>query len=484
MSVQMPDINLLLLLPEIILSVAAMGLLLIGAWQEERQDSELLPNLSLAAVVVAAIATLSGLADPRATTLDGQFVHDPFSTFMKLFMYVATTFPILMSVDYLKRYRMHRGEYYVLMLCALLGGMIMASAGSFLVLYLGLELMSLSIYVLAAFRRDDTASNEAGLKYFVLGSMASGLLLYGISLVYGATGTFSFATLQNLVGSDGFHGGMLMHMGVLFVVAGLAFKIAAAPFHMWAPDVYEGAPTSVTAFMAALPKVAAFAAVSRVLLEAFGPLQAFWGPAVQLLAVASMAVGALAAIAQTNFKRMLAYSSIGHVGYILIGFAAGNELGSQAVLLYLAIYIFMNLGTFAMILIFSREGVGEEIGDYKGLAHKRPLLAFVMALLMFSMAGVPPLAGFIGKLYIFMAAVKANMIGLAIVGVLFSAIGAFYYLRIVKIMYFDQAESSFQVAAPLPSQLVIAVSTAAILIWGVFPGSLLSWALASVQSLH
>ncbi|MBF0623333.1 MAG: NADH-quinone oxidoreductase subunit NuoN [Magnetococcales bacterium] len=482
MPVPMPDINLIALLPEILILLVAMGVLLLTAWSRETTQ----PLLGL--VAMAGVALAGGIlliqTGMTTTTFGGLFVLDPFASAMKLLMLVATLLPLLMSWDYLARHRLDIGEYFVLTLFALLGGMLMASSGDFITLYLGLELMSLSIYVLAAFNRDDPKSNEAGLKYFVLGSMASGLLLYGISLIYGGAGGTGFAAVAQAMGEGGGHApGIGLRLGVVLVLAGMAFKIAAAPFHMWAPDVYQGAPTSVTAFMAAMPKIAGFAAIYRVLLEPFGPMQSQWGPILQFLAVASLAVGALAAIAQTNIKRMLAYSSIGHVGYALIGLASGTELGFRSVLIYLAIYIFMNLGTFALILVVNNAGVGDEINDYRGLAKKRPLLAFLMAIFMFAMAGIPPLAGFIGKFYVFMAAVKAGMIGLAVTGVLFSAVGAYYYLRVVQRMYFEEAETAFRMEVGLLSRLVIAVSTLAVLYWGLLPGGLIDWAEASIRPL-
>ena len=325
-------------------------------------------------------------------------------------------------------------------------------------------------------------SNEAGLKYFVLGSLASGILLYGISLVYGATGTTQISDVA--IALKGMHGHIspVAILGSIFIVVGISFKVAAVPFHMWAPDVYEGAPTSVAAFIAVMPKIAAFAAFFRVLVEGFASLQDHWGPILQVLAIGSVAVGALGAIAQTNIKRMLAYSSIGHVGFLLIGLTAGSALGHQSVLLYLAIYIFMSLGGFCLVLVLNKGGIGDEIKDYAGLAKKRPLLAFLMAMFMFSMAGIPPLAGFIAKLYVLMALVKAGMITLAAVSILFAAIGAFYYLRVVKIIYFDESEGSFAVPVNLSHQTVLAISAFVVLVAGVFPGRLLDWTQATIQA--
>ncbi|MEO5333960.1 MAG: NADH-quinone oxidoreductase subunit NuoN [Magnetococcus sp. YQC-5] len=479
MSVHMLDINLITLLPEILIALLGLVLLLMSAWGDANRGTRI-SMMAIAGVVLAALLSSKGT---DATSFNGFFLNDAFARAMKILLYVATGSVLYMSLDFMKSHKLDGGEYQVLTLMALLGGMLMSSAGDFLILYLGLELMSLSIYVLAAMRRDDIRSNEAGLKYFVLGSMASGFLLYGISLIYGTTGTTLFTGIATALG--GAHGQInpATVVGVVLVLAGMSFKVAAAPFHMWAPDVYEGAPTSVTAFMAVLPKVAAFAAFFRVLLTAFPQLHTQWVPLLQLLAMASLAVGAFAAIGQTNIKRMLAYSSIGHVGFILLGLSAHNALGYQSVVFYLAIYILTSVGTFAIILLLNREGIGDETSDYKGLAHKRPLLGFLMSMFMFSMAGIPPLAGFMGKLYVFMAAIESGMMGLAILGVLFSAVGAFYYLRIVKFMYFDQPkEGAFTMTLSSPIRAVLAVTSVIILVWGVLPGSLLNWTAASVKT--
>ncbi|MBF0127121.1 MAG: NADH-quinone oxidoreductase subunit NuoN [Magnetococcales bacterium] len=480
MPVQMPVVNLVTILPEILIAVLGLVLLLMSAWGDENRGGRL-GMLSIIGVLVAALIT-AGAGD--GTSFGGYFINDAFARSMKILLYLATGLVLFISLEYMKRHKIDGGEYQVLTLMAMLGGMLMASAGDFIILYLGLELMSLSIYVLAAMKRDELRSTEAGLKYFVLGSMASGFLLYGISLIYGATGTTLYSGVAAALDPAlGHNAAPVLVLGVVLVMAGLSFKIAAAPFHMWAPDVYEGAPTSVTAFMAVVPKVAAFAGILRLLLIAFPALHDQWIPLLQLLAVFSMGVGAFAAIAQTNIKRMLAYSSIGHVGFILLGLSAHNTVGYQSVLIYLAIYIFTSVGAFALLLLLSREGIGDETADFKGLAHKRPLLAFLMALFMFSMAGVPPLAGFMGKLYVFIATIQAGLIGLSILGVLFSAIGAFYYLRIVKFMYFDQpGEGAFAMEMGLSMRAILTVTGVVLLVWGIFPESLLRWTAAGVKA--
>ncbi|MBF0161344.1 MAG: NADH-quinone oxidoreductase subunit NuoN [Magnetococcales bacterium] len=481
MASPLPDIKLVLLLPEIGLSLLAMTLLLMSAWlgKESRGRIATWAIAGIALVAFAMVSLSSGV--PPSTTLGGHFIDDQLARFMKLLLLVATAFPLLMAGDFLRQHALESGEYFVLSLFSLLGAMTMVSAGSFLVLYLGLELMSLPIYVLAAYQRDQLRSSEAGLKYFVLGSLASGILLYGISLVYGATGTTVIHDVATILKAAD-HVSPVAVMGAAFVVIGISFKVAAAPFHMWAPDVYEGAPTPVTAFIAIMPKIAAFSAFFRVLFEGFATLQGHWGPMLQVMAVISLAVGSLGAIAQSNIKRLLAYSSIGHVGFLLIGLITDNALGRQGVLFYLAIYIFMSLGAFCLVLVLNKGGVGDEIQNYAGLAKERPLLAFLMAVFMFSMAGIPPLGGFIAKLYVLMAAVHAGMITLAVIAVLFSAIGAFYYLRIVKIIYFDPTCEPFAVKVGLSHQLVLLISALVVLGTGLFPGRLLAWTQATVQS--
>nr|CRH07493.1 NADH-quinone oxidoreductase chain N (NADH dehydrogenase I, chain N) (NDH-1, chain N) [Candidatus Magnetococcus massalia] len=476
----MPDINLALMLPEITIALVAMGLLLASAWWEGTAGVRRIRVIAAAGLILAMLMTMLSVGSEDTTTFGGMFVNDSFASYMKVMLYFATLLPLVISWEYLEKSSVGNGEYFVLSLFAALGGMLMISSGDFIVLYLGIELMSLSVYVLAAYKRDNPASNEAGLKYFILGSMASGILLYGISLIYGVTGGTSFANVNEYLTHAG-HLPTAMGVGVVMVLAGLAFKIAAAPFHMWAPDVYEGAPTSVTAFMAAMPKIAAFGALFRVLGDALGPMQDLWSPVLQLLAVLSMGVGAFAALGQVNIKRLLAYSSIGHVGFALIGLATGTEMGFQAVVVYLTIYVFMTVGTFALILAVNKEGIGDQIDDYKGLAQKRPGLAFLMAVFMFSMAGIPPLAGFIGKLQIFMAAVSSEMYTVAIIGVLLSAISAYYYLRIIKTMFFDDAEREFDMEMSMITRSVLGLSSILILAWGIMPGSLLAWASGSIQ---
>jgi NADH-quinone oxidoreductase subunit N len=360
----------------------------------------------------------------------------------------------------------------------------MVSANHLISLYVGLELQSLALYVIAAFRRDYAKSSEAGLKYFVLGALSSGMLLYGASLVYGFAGTTSFDRLAALLGDHQTHAPVGLIVGLVFVAAGVAFKISAVPFHMWTPDVYEGAPTPVTAFFAVAPKVAAIALFVRVLIEPFGALTDQWRQIIYFTSMASMVLGSFAAIGQTNIKRLMAYSSIGHIGYALVGLAAGTELGVRSVILYMAIYIFMNIGTFAVILCMRQGGrMVEEISDLAGLSRTHPMLAFAMLIFMFSMAGIPPAAGFFGKLFVFQAAIEAHLYTLAVVGVLASVVGAFYYLRIIKLMYFDEPIEAFDHGISGGMTVVLAGTGLFTLLFFFFPAPLLNGAAAAAASL-
>ena len=428
--------------PEILLACAAMAYMMIGVFVREERAMGIVHYLSLAALIVVGIAVLS-MRGQELVAFNGQFVSDDFTVFMKILILPGTFLSLIMSQSYLKREDMKRFEYPVLMLFATVGMMMMVSANDLIALYLGLELQSLSLYVLAAFKRDTTRSSEAGLKYFVLGALSSGMLLYGCSMIYGFAGTTSFDGLVQVLGGDQTASVGLI-VGIVFLIAGLAFKISAVPFHMWTPDVYEGAPTPITAFFAVAPKIAAISLFVRVMMDPFGGLVEEWRQIIIFVSVLSMILGAFSAIAQTNIKRLMAYSSIGHMGYALVGLASGSEAGIQGVILYMTIYLAMNIGTFACILAMRRKGeMVEEISDLAGLSKSNPMLAAALLVFMFSMAGIPPLAGFFGKLYIFLAAIEAQLYVLAIIGVVASVVGAFYYLRIVKIMYFDEAVEPF-----------------------------------------
>ncbi len=469
-------------LPEIFVVLASIALLLLGVF---RGEGGLRSTTSLSVLVLlGAIVLVVALGGDSRTTFGGMFVVDSFTAFAKVMVLVATLFAAVMSVGYLEHEKLGRFEYPVLMLFASVGMMMMVSANDFLSLYLGLELQSLSLYVLAAYNRDSARATESGLKYFVLGSLASGLLLYGISLVYGFSGTTSFESLAKLFGEDHAHPHLGFIAGLVFILAGLCFKISAVPFHMWAPDVYEGAPTPVTSFFAVAPKIAALALLIRVVAGPFAELSDQWRQVMIFVSILSMFIGSFAAITQTNIKRLMAYSSIGHVGFMLVGLSAGSADGVQGMLVYLAIYLFMNAGTFAVILSMRQKGrMVEGINDLAGLSKTHPMIALAMAALMFSMAGIPPLAGFWGKFYVFKAAVDAGLYTLAIIGMLTSVVSAFYYLRIIKIMYFDDAAEGFDRPIGRAVGLVMAISTLVVLVFTFVPTPLVAGAKQAAQVL-
>jgi len=437
------ELNLIPVYPELFLAVAAMALLLFGVFRGDKYYDQV-ANLSVLALVVAAVVMLTQVGGERDIAFGGMYVTDAFAIFTKVLVYVGSAVAILISGTYMKDHKIARFEYPVLILLATLGMLIMISANDLMALYVGLELQSLSLYVLAAMNRDRVRSTEAGLKYFVLGALSSGMLLYGISLIYGFAGTTNFDLLAQTL-KDGHAPELGVIIGLVFLLAGLAFKISAVPFHMWTPDVYEGSPTPVTAFFASAPKVAALALIVRATVGAFPGLVAEWQQILIFMSVASMLVGAFIALVQTNIKRLMAYSSIGHVGYALVGLAAGTHAGIEALLIYLAIYLTMTLGTFAGILTLRRsEGYVENITDLAGLSRTNLPMAIAIATFMFSLAGIPLLAGFWGKWYVFLAAVNAGLWPLALIGLVTSVISAYYYLRIVKIMFFDEPAAGFE----------------------------------------
>ncbi len=484
----MPMFDLAPATTEIFLTAAALALLMVGAFRGREHEADRL--MTLAAVVVLMVGLvflLSFTGQGRTATFGGQFVTDRFAVYFKVLVLVGAAVCLSMSSEFLQQEGIERFEFPVLALFSTVGMLMMISANSLIALYLSLELQSLPLYVMTAFHRDQTRSTEAGLKYFVLGALASGLLLYGCSLVYGFTGTLSFERLADLLrpGPDGqMTIGIGALIGLVFIAAGLAFKIAAVPFHMWTPDVYEGAPTPVTAFLAAAPKVAAMGLTLRVFYEPFGHWAAQWQQIVVFISIASMLLGAFAAIGQTNIKRLLAYSGIGHMGFALVGLAAGTSQGAYSVLVYMAIYLVMIVGTFGCVLVMRRHGAAvEAIDDLAGLGSRQPLLAAALAVFMFSLAGIPPLAGFFGKLYVFLAAIQAGLVPLAVIGVLASVVGAYYYLRIVKVMYFDEAREAFD--QPIGREFAIVVGVAAVLnvVFCVDPSPLLSQAQAAAAAL-
>jgi NADH-quinone oxidoreductase subunit N len=471
------------LFPELIVALGAMALLLIGVFRPERDtDAEVIGWLAIAVLIAAGWLVLSQPAGSH-TLFDGAFVVDGFARFMKVLTLVASAAALILSFDDLRRTRSLKFEYPVLVLLATAGMLMMISANDLISLYVGLELQSLSLYVLAAIRRDDVRSSEAGLKYFVLGALSSGMLLYGASLIYGFTGSTSFAAIAKAAAAPGAGQSLGLIVGLVFLMVGLAFKISAVPFHMWTPDVYEGAPTPVAAFFSAAPKVAAMALLMRVTLEGFAGIKAQWQQIVTVLAIASMVLGAFAAIGQSNIKRLLAYSSIGNIGYALIGLAAGTQEGAQGVVIYLVIYVAMTLGAFACVLAMRRgQTATEEIDELSGLAQNNLPLATLLAILFFSLAGIPPLAGFFAKFYVFLAAVREGLWPLAIIGVLASVVGAYYYVRIVKIMFFDQPRERFASVQP-KAGLVMAVAGLSVLLYVVYPAPLVEAAGAAVKSL-
>lgn len=464
-------------LPELVLAVSAIVLILIGAFRGEG-SANLVTGLAIAVLAAVGVLVLLQPATELAA-FNGSLVIDAFGRFMKLLAVIGALVSLIMSVDWQAREKQAKFEYAVLVVIATLGMFMLVSAGDLIALYLGLELMSLSLYVVAAINRDSVRSTEAGLKYFVLGALSSGMLLYGASLIYGFTGSVNFLAIAAVAKEPSI--GLIF--GLVFLVAGLCFKVSAVPFHMWTPDVYEGAPTPVTAFFASAPKVAAMAIFVRVLIEAFPHISHQWQQIVAFVSLASMVLGAFAAIGQRNIKRLLAYSSIGHMGFALVGLAAGTPEGVRGVLVYMAIYVVMTLGTFACVLTMRRKGQAvETVEDLAGLARRNPLMALMLGALMFSLAGIPPLAGFLAKYYVFVAAIQAGLYGLAVVGVLASVVGAYYYLRIVKIMYFDEPVDAFD---PMPTELkaVLAVSGLFTIFYFVYPAPLIEAASAAARSL-
>ncbi|MGG7644052.1 NADH-quinone oxidoreductase subunit NuoN [Rhodovulum sp. YNF3179] len=450
-------------LPELVLAIYAMAALMYGVYTGKDREAPLL--IWLTAAVMVGLGFWIGLAPAGTeTAFGGSFIDDGFARFAKVTMLIAAAIVLLMSQDFMARHGFLRFEYPVLVALATLGMMMMVSANDLMALYVGLELQSLALYVVASMRRDSARSTEAGLKYFVLGALSSGLLLYGASLTYGFAGTTLFSGIVEAA-SGGMSLGLLF--GLVFIVTGLAFKVSAVPFHMWTPDVYEGAPTPVTAFFATAPKVAAAVLFARVAHSAFGSAVDDWSQIVALLSVLSMFLGSVAAIGQTDIKRLMAYSSIAHMGFALMGLAAGTVGGVQALLIYLAIYVTMNIGTFAFILSMKRDGEPvTEIASLSLYSRAEPLKALAMLVLLFSLAGIPPLVGFFGKFYVLKAAVEADMAWLAIAGVIATVIGAFYYLRIVYLMYFGEPREALDSSMPAV-QWVALMASAAIMVVGV-----------------
>lgn len=466
--------DLMPLMSELFVLTMACIILVVEAFvgRQRRQLSYVLAQLSL---LMAALISWSMLDNPVSVVLGGTFVHDPMAALLKISIFLITFGAFMYARSYHSTQGSLRGEYYVLGLFAVLGMQVMVSAHSLLTLYLGLELLSLSLYAMVAFDRDSSPACEAAMKYFVLGALASGMLLYGMSMLYGATSSLDIKEIAAVLAGQQGGDNIILVFGLCFIVAGLAFKFGAVPFHMWVPDVYHGAPTAVTLFIGSAPKIAAFAMAMRLLVESMGSLSVDWQAMLLILVVLSLAIGNVIAIAQTNMKRMLAYSTISHVGFLLLGLLAGTAEGYSASMFYAITYALMAIGGFAMIILISRAGFeADSLDDFKGLNDRSPWFAFIMLILMFSMAGVPPTVGFYAKLSVLQAVVHVDMVWLALVAVFFSIIGAFYYIRVVKLMYFDQPTSGEPLAVNKDMQIAVSLNGLLVLGLGLFPGGLLA----------
>ena len=461
--------NLNLILPEIFISLSIMFLLILGVFIKD--GSKLIFNISLLVLLITAIITINEtFSINRMTLFNDSVVIDYMSSFMKIITLLGAFLVLIISSSYLKIFKIFKIEYPILILSSVLGMMVMISSNDLMVFYMGLELQSLALYVLATFNRDQLKSSEAGLKYFVLSALSSGLLLYGCSLIYGFSGSTNFDTIANQLNSNEY----VLTFGIVFILVGLAFKISAVPFHMWAPDVYEGSPTSVTLFFTMVPKIAALTVFIRFLYVPFLNLIDQWQMIIVFLSIASMLFGAIAAIGQTNIKRLIAYSSIGHIGYTLAGLATGSNEGIQSSIIYISIYIIMNLALFSCLLMLKRNNqYYEEIGDLSGLSKNHPLLSLSLLIILFSLAGIPPLAGFFAKFYIFKAVLEQSMYFLAIVGLLSTVVAAFYYLRIIKIIYFDAEKEKYDQDHNMWLKFSLAFSTILILFYFIFPSQLI-----------
>ncbi len=502
----MTELHLLPVIPEMILAVLAMVMLLAGVSMKHvpiRGFSYICALLLLAVLIqfwapsfsnsapqeamqqaIDAEGKIFGLSENPLFAFGDMFVVDSFARFFKILVLIAASASLVLSAGYLERNNMARFEFPVLTMLSVLGMMLMISANDLMALYVGLELQSLPLYVLAAFQRNDVRASEAGVKYFILGALSSGMLLYGASMVYGFVGSTNFNDIYTTLHTFEMSGNIGLIVGLVFMLAGLAFKISAVPFHMWTPDVYQGAPTAVTAFFAIVPKIAALALLSRLLMGAFGEIASVWQQVMIMMAGASMIIGSVGALVQNNIKRLLAYSSIGHMGYAMIGLAIGSFDGIEAMLVYLGIYAAMSIGVFAIILSMHRkDAMFDQVDDLAGMAKNHPLLALLMTILMFSMAGIPPLAGFFGKLFIFKAAIGAELYTLAIIGVLSSVVAAYYYLRVIKVMYFDDAGEKFDPIRAMGHRIVLGASVLFVLGFILYPSGLVQEAGIATNSL-
>jgi NADH-quinone oxidoreductase subunit N len=469
-------IDLFTLLPELVVLITACTVLIVDLYlPAERKDTNQLISFAGLLIALASVGVVGLGFGPTSTLAFGDaFVRDPMSDLLKGAVLVVTLLAFAYSARYMREREMWVGEFHVLVLLALLGILIMISANGFLTLYLGLELLALCLYALVAFNRDSATGAEAAMKYFVLGALGSGMLLYGISMIYGATGALGFGDVAAAIGEDG-TGNRILVFGLVFVMIGIAFKFGAVPFHMWIPDVYQGAPAPVALFLSSAPKVAAFAMAARILVDAFSGLSGDWADILIILSVLSMGLGNVVAIAQSNIKRMLGYSTISHVGFIFLGLLAGSQAGYAAAMFYAVVYALMAAGAFGVLVMLSHKGFeAENLDDLKGLGERDPWLAAMMTLVMFSMAGVPPLVGFMAKLLVLQAVIDIGLVWLALVAVAFSIVGAFYYLRVVKMIYFDQPEVDGPVDGSRDARIAVSVNGLSMLLLGLFPATLLS----------
>lgn len=477
MSFEIP--NVMPALPEIFILSMACIILVVDLFLSKTSRGATY-MLSQASLVIAVLITVATFVGQPILTFSDTFIRDGIGDVLKIAVYIATFMAFLYAKDYLKDRDLFKGEFYVLGLFAVLGMMILISAHNFLTIYLGLELLSLSLYALVAMHRDSAQASEAAMKYFVLGAIASGMLLYGMSMIYGITGSLDLAVISEQ--AAGVNDKLVLTFGIVFLLIGVAFKLGAVPFHMWVPDVYHGAPTAVTLFIGSAPKLAAFAMLMRLLIDGLGSVMAQWQDILILLILMSLAVGNIVAIAQANIKRMLAYSTISHIGFLMLGVMTGTQAGVSASMFYTITYTLMSLGSFGMIILLSRKGFeAEKLEDFKGLNERSPWYAFLMMILMFSMAGVPPFLGFWAKMSVLREVVAVDMIWLAAASVVFSIIGAFYYLRVIKIMYFDKAEAKDPILCSKDMSIMISLNAILVLMIGLFPDELLSLCLKVVN---
>ena len=473
--------NLANAVPEIFILSMACFILIVDLFVSDK-NRVITYLLSLLALVVAAILTIGLNSQEQVFAFNGSFVTDRMSDVLKVFVFMITAVVFIYARGYLQDRDLFKGEFYTLGLFGVLGMMILISAHNFLTIYLGLELLSLSMYAMVALQRDSSQASEAAMKYFVLGALASGLLLYGMSLLYGVTGTLDIQQLAFNLSQRSYEQNIVLILGLVLVIVGLGFKLGAVPFHMWVPDIYHGAPTAVTLYISTAPKIAAFAMVMRMLVEGLGEFQAQWQDILLIMAILSMGVGNVIAIAQTNIKRMLAYSTISHIGFLLLGILAGTKQGYSASMFYTIVYTMMSLGGFGVIILLSRAGFeADRLEDLKGLNERSPWFAFVMLILMFSMAGVPPTLGFYAKLSVLQSVIQADLVWLAAVAVIFSIIGAFYYLRVIKLMYFDKTDDRTPITSTPDMKLILSLNSLAILALGVFPAQLMAICVAAIN---